>query len=148
MNNELIGRIDRMLCCYPTKTINKVLQDCKSALTQQQEAEPVSHASWKFTELLRGLGMTGAINNHPSALYAQGKRIADLLDAAKEPRSAAQPQVPEGKLLVDDIPVIAIKNGNIWHTEVSENLVTDDDLVYLYAANTRAMLYAATEEGK
>lgn len=71
----------------------------KAMESQQQEAEPVAHASWKFTELLRGLGMTGAINNHPSALYAQGKRIADLLDAAKESRYAAQPQVPEGYAL-------------------------------------------------
>ena len=52
MNNELIERIDFLQKYYPRDAIGDLLRDCKAALTQQQEAEPVA---WILTGTDRDL---------------------------------------------------------------------------------------------
>lgn len=64
-------------------------------------------------------------------------------------RDAGSVRVPDGKIVCDDTPVLAIKNGNIWHTEtLSEMVFPSGETVYLFAANTNAMLQASEGENK
>jgi hypothetical protein len=138
--NMLIGLCEDTDDTGTVDAAKALVESLQAALQHKGEAEP--NRDWPENQMpvprnmleARGMSLMGLA-------WLKSNAPDQLID------DSPQPAVPDGKVLCDKITILAIQNGNIFHTTASESMVLPKGVtLHLYGENTEALLSAGKGE--